>query len=147
MIANKRDQLEKNLVQYQRGNYESPKLDLDISFNAPKLVLHESLMHSFVIDPDRQVALVIDLGKIEAKTKLVQKLKNVDYGQEMNSSLLYDIITVNFSKLKITADYNLKFILNPSNQDLSWAHSKMKLDITNNINFGFQYKLNIAKYH
>ena len=95
-----------------------------------------------MLDPHDVAAIVIDLGRIEAKTFFVKKERNVDYSKELDQSKIYDTIQVKFGKLKIVTDYNLNFQQSLiggtiSDKMLNWNYSQDKVDLTNEINFGF----------
>ena len=64
-------------------------------------------MSEKVLDPKDLPGVIIDLGRVEVKTTLVKKEKNVDYGKEKDKKKLYDIIQVKMAKLKLIADYNI----------------------------------------
>ena len=78
---------------------------MDIFFLSPKLIIHESLLTSQMINPKKVECLIIDLGQIEIMTRLVPKDKKKDYTYEMDKNSLYDQLILKFGKLKIYADY------------------------------------------
>jgi hypothetical protein len=140
----------KNVVDnYARGTKDPPKLDLDIYFISPKIIVHESLLSSKVVNESEGLSsIVIDLGRIEVMTQLTKKERGVDYREIMDASLLYDIIIVKFGKLKISVDFNL--ILDPSGKSdrhACWRHSLYKVDLTNDVNFGLQLKTCLTPSH
>lgn len=110
--------MKNNIENYKNGKYSTPQIDLDIFFLSPKLIIHESLLTSQVINRRSVDCLIIDLGQIEIKTRLAKKNPNVDYTKKQNKSDLYDQMTVKFGKLRIYADYNLRF-----NRDQEWINS------------------------
>ena len=65
-------------------------------------------MGTRLVDPEDVAALVIDLGRIEVKTTLLKKEKDVDYRQIDDPSLLYDQVQVKFANLRIVVDYKLR---------------------------------------
>ncbi len=80
MIQDKQTQIKNNLILYQTGNYNPIKLDLDIRLISPKIFIHESIMTQKVLDPKDVPAIVVDLGRVDVRTHLVEKKRNVDYG-------------------------------------------------------------------
>ncbi len=109
-IANKEEQIKNNIENYKNGKYSTPQIDLDIFFLSPKLIIHESILTSEVINKRSIDCLIIDLGQIEIKTRLAKKNPNIDYTKKLNKIDLYDQMSVKFGKLRIYADYNLRFI-------------------------------------
>ena len=105
VVATKEQQIKNNIENYKNGKYTSPQIDMDIFFLSPKLIIHESLLTSQVINPKNVECLVIDLGQIEIKTQLVPKEHKKDYTYEMDKNKLYDLLILKFGKLKIYADY------------------------------------------
>lgn len=52
---------------------------MDIKLISPKLILYEKLINdNFVLEND-PITIIIDLGIIEAKTILIEKLKGYNY--------------------------------------------------------------------
>lgn len=62
MIANKQEHIKNNVQKYTDGKYETPKIDLDIFFKSPKLIVHESLLTSELLEPLQADSVIIDLG-------------------------------------------------------------------------------------
>ena len=88
VVATKEQQIKNNIENYKNGKYTSPQIDMDIFFLSPKLIIHESLLTSQVINPKNVECLVIDLGQIEIKTQLVPKEHKKDYTYEMDKNKL-----------------------------------------------------------
>ena len=118
-IANKEEQIKNNIENYKNGKYSTPQIDLDIFFLSPKLIIHESILTSQVINRRNVDCLIIDLGQIAIKTQLAKKNPDIDYTKKQNKSDLYDRMSVKFGKLRIYADYNLRF-----NRDHEWINSQ-----------------------
>jgi hypothetical protein len=109
VVATKEQQIKNNIENYKNGKYTSPQIDMDIFFLSPKLIIHESLLTSQMINPKKVECLIIDLGQIEIMTRLVPKDKKKDYTYEMDKNNLYDQLILKFAKLKIYADYGFTF--------------------------------------
>ena len=63
---------------------------------SPKIVVHESLLSSRIVNPDEMTSIVIDLGKIEISTQLVPRERGADYREYLDPLKLYDTMTVKF---------------------------------------------------
>lgn len=148
MIKTKQEQVKNNLANYTQGKYEPPKLDLDIYFLSPKIVIHESLLSSRVVNPDEMTSFVVDLGKIEVTTKLVPKKRGLDYREVTDPEQLYDTIAVKFGQVKISADFNMRLHQHAaSNKSLGWSFSPYKVDVTNDISLGLLLKTCMTPFH
>ena len=110
--------MKNNIENYKNGKYSTPQIDLDIFFLSPKLIIHESILTSKVINRRSVDCLIIDLGQIEIKTRLAKKNPSIDYTKKQNKIGLYDQMTVKFGKLRIYADFNLRF-----HRDHEWINS------------------------
>jgi hypothetical protein len=62
VVATKEQQIKNNIENYKNGKYTSPQVDMDIFFLSPKLIIHESLLTSQMINPKSVDCLIIDLG-------------------------------------------------------------------------------------
>lgn len=111
--------MKNNIENYKNGKYSTPQIDLDIFFLSPKLIIHESILTSQVINRRSVDCLIIDLGQIEIKTRLAKKNPSIDYTKKQNKIGLYDQMTVKFGKLRIYADFNLRF-----HRDHEWINSQ-----------------------
>ena len=61
------------------GDYDPPTLDLDIELLSPKLIIYEPLLCENMTVEDKPISFIIDLGKIVAKTYIIEKQKDFDY--------------------------------------------------------------------
>ncbi|CDW72111.1 UNKNOWN [Stylonychia lemnae] len=173
-IEKKQDEFYEILQNLAYGNYEPPSIDMDIKLISPKVIIYEKLLNDDQCIEQTPVTLIIDLGLIEASTNLIEKMKGYDYTKASDQSILYDTTLVKFGKLKVVCDYDLQIIktfqgfqgervssLNSKrllddymsdyysdSRSQNWRLSDKMLEISNEINFGFELKtclLNLSR--
>lgn len=148
MVATTYEQVQKSINELMQGGYEKPKIDYKIYFHSPKIVINEHLMNERAMEDVEVPTIIIDLGLIQADSKLIKEDPQIDYREENDKSKLYDYQTVKFGKIEILVDYNLHIISQVAlDTKLNWQKSKDCVPITNKFNFGVEVLTCLTPYH
>lgn len=61
------------MSEIKEGKYEKPKTDFSINLHSPKIILSERLLADKIIDQSDIATIIVDLGLIQAHTKLISQ--------------------------------------------------------------------------